>query len=90
MEIEKSLECLLTLIRTHKVLIYGTGYVGKRFFAALQLHNLNENVLGFVSENTDPIVCGLSNKCISSIEDRNVLICIAVHESILPEIVGKT
>lgn len=63
--------------------IYGTGFVAGRFYESLRNKNLVGNLKGFITtEILQKEFKGHNIKCISDIsKKKDVLICIAVHES---------
>lgn len=83
----KCAEDLIKLIHNKKVYIYGTGFVGKRFYHALQEQALEKNVISFVVTNkSEQRCCGLKVQSLSDITSAfrhdTDLVCIATHESI--------
>ncbi len=76
--------------RNNKLIIYGTGYVAHMFYKALKVHNLQANVLCCVTTyppEKNEVFEGIPVYGIQDINtNTNVLICIAVHESIRTEI----
>ncbi len=80
---------LIDSLKKHKILIYGAGYIAKRFYKAVCRIGAKDNVICFVTSNDQgirddeiPIIP------LSQIEyDQDMLICIAVHEAILTEII---
>lgn len=79
---------LLEVIRSTKFYIYGAGYVGRRFYQALQKYGLQENVYGFITtKETADTLMGLPINTIDKISIKeSTLICLAVHESLCQEI----
>ena len=87
-----STESLLTRLSKKRLVIYGTGFVGKKFLSALKQHNLYANITCFtVSENVksyDDEIEGIPVRYINELDEekKNMLFCIAVHESLVKEI----
>lgn len=81
-ELEKALN-------ENKVVIYGAGYVAKRFYESLIRRKIAKNVICFVtSKKGETNFCDLPVVTIDDLdEDRETLICVAVHESIKNEII---
>ena len=81
---------LLDAVREEGVLVYGTGFVARSLLAALDAHGLSERVEGFVvSSPQEPGAThvGLPLVGVDALAaDEPRLICVAVHESVLPEI----
>lgn len=82
---------LLALIAQQDIVIYGSGHIAGKFLKALKLYHYDKNVSCFVV--SDP---GQSDKTIEGIPVRatdwlaghqDMLVCIAVHESLRQEIV---
>lgn len=88
MEINNLAE-LQSNLESKKIVIYGAGYVADRFYQALKEHKLDTNVVCFVTSTS----CANRKSEIPTIEikqlekDANILVCIAVHESIKDEII---
>lgn len=86
------LDQLLDLLRERVILIYGAGNIAGRFYEALSIRDLAQNVGGFVVTNSQ----GKSEFCgqpvISPDEIRQgpeTFVCIAVHESVRDGIVRE-
>ena len=83
-------ETLIEFIRNNKISIYGTGYVAGKFYAALQLHRLTDQIEFFItSEGSREQYkrCDILSVKDNRICEKNILI--AVHESIKDEIIEK-
>ena len=80
---------LLDALKTHKVVIYGTGYVATRFYNSLKEYGVDGNVECFITtEGSKDTIDGKGILSIDKFENAaNIIICIAVHESIKDEIV---
>ncbi len=78
-------------IEAESVAIYGAGYVGKRFFGTLKEQGLAGKVRCFATTYGSEKECeGLpvfSIDELAKICKEDMLVCIAVHEVILPEII---
>lgn len=82
---------LLSILKERRIVIYGTGYVAMRFYRALGIHNLAENITCFavtdMKNQRDTVINGIKVQAIAEIEIvDDMMVCIAVHESIKPEI----
>ena len=87
-----SLEELYTYLENNRILIYGAGYIGDNiFYSGLKKKGLDYNVVSFVTTTgSDQKVDGLEVRCIDDIDSSDdYLICIAVHDSILQDIVDN-
>ena len=83
---------LLDLLKDKKIAIYGAGYVGKTFYKALSICGIAQNVECFIVSQTDPSqkgIYGIKIQSITEFKDRDdIVICLAVHETIKKEIIG--
>lgn len=85
-------ETLLKYLSQKRFVIYGTGFVGRRFLSALKQHGLYENIACFtISEcvtGQDDMIEGIPVRGVSELDERtkDMLFCIAVHESLAKEI----
>ena len=81
-------ETLIEFIRNNKISIYGTGYVAGKFYSALQLHRLTDQIEFFITSEGSR---EQYKKCdVLSVNDNRVRetnILVAVHESIKDKIV---
>lgn len=88
-----TLETCLDLLRKNKIVIYGTGYVGKKCLQALKKLGLESQILGYAkSTQALPQECidGISVRCISELaEYKDCLFCVAVHSSIKDEVIEE-
>jgi len=84
-----STENLLKVISSNNVIIYGAGYIARRFIRGLKKNNLDKKVIEVVTTNgSDEEIYGFKVKSIDSvIISEEDLICIAVHESIKDDII---
>lgn len=83
-------ETLIEFIRNNKISIYGTGYVAGKFYAALQLHRLTDQIDFFItSEGSEEQYkkCDVLSVNDNRVREANILV--AVHESIKDEIVDN-
>lgn len=73
----------------NKIVIYGAGYVAKRFYESLKKRGLAEKIECFVtSKEEKSIFCELPVASINNFSnEESTVICIAVHESIKDEII---
>lgn len=81
---------LLCILKTHRLMIFGAGYVASRFYGALKKHEINNNVTSFVTTSGSYLnIDGLSIISIDQIEpDEQIIICVAVHDSIKNDIIA--
>ncbi len=81
---------LISILSKNKIVIYGIGFVGLRFYDLLAGRGLEKNVGCFVVSNTNHIskeVRGVQVKAVHEINDReSCVVCVAVHETIKSEI----
>lgn len=80
---------LIDYIKSHKVVIYGAGYVAKRFYQSLKSHKLDGKVECFITTNGgENDVEDKKNIAIDKFKyDSSYMVCVAVHESIKDEII---
>ena len=81
---------LLKTLEDRKIVIYGAGYVAKRFYAALEKYNMEGKVKCFVtSKNSEENILGIASYTICQYmhEDEDI-ICIATHETLKEEIIS--
>lgn len=81
---------ILNIVRNYRIVIYGTGYVAMGFYKALAVWKLDSNIECFVVSQKEEALESLNGIDIKSIDefknDKNKIICIAVHEAIKNEI----
>lgn len=77
------------ILKNNEILIYGTGYLAKRFYKYLESTNLDNNCKNFISTfMVDNEIEGKSTCLVDDIEKRErTIICIAVHEILKDEII---
>ncbi len=85
---------LINLIKEKNVYIYGAGFVGERFYYALQKYGIGPEIRSFVvTEHSGIVCCGLKVQSLSDViqvfNHDTDLICIATHESICSQIVER-
>lgn len=82
---------LINILSTHKIAIYGAGYVATRFYESLKEHGLDGNVFSFVTTTDSALnIDGLPVRAINQLEaDERMIICVAVHESIKDDIIAN-
>ena len=76
---------LLETIANNDIAVYGTGYVAERFYMALQKRNLQHKIKCFVVTNSDESNTRFMEKPVEqldNIKEKDIYICIAVHEAI--------
>jgi len=80
---------LINVISNYKIMIFGAGYVAARFYGALKKHGINNNVISFVTTSgSNSNIDGLSIIPIDQLEaDKQIIICVAVHDSIKDDII---
>lgn len=74
----------------HEIVIYGTGYIGEKFYKVLQANQMEKNILCFVKSvySQGEVKFGFQVKSMGEVDVHpNTLICVAVHESNLNEVV---
>lgn len=73
-----------------KIIIYGTGHVARKFYKAMEMHGLGEQVQCFVRSRNVSEGESLEGVPVYGFEavhvEENTLICLAVHESLRDEI----
>lgn len=85
-------ECfkLIEIINNSNIIIYGTGYVARNFYTALQIRHLDHKVDCFtvtLPDKSKGNINGIPIKSIDNvIQTKGSYICIAVHEAIKDEI----
>lgn len=78
------------LLQNSKIIIYGTGYVANLFYASMKERKLSGNVEGFVTTTgNNQMIDNFPVKSIDEISnDRELLVCVAVHEALKDEIIN--
>ncbi|MDE7432051.1 MAG: hypothetical protein K2N34_09075 [Lachnospiraceae bacterium] len=89
MELKK----ILDMINGKKLIIYGTGFVAEHFYEGLSVRKKEGQVIAFAEtthlHKTEKLH-GVPVICVDEIpEEKDSLICIAVHESIRDEIIEE-
>lgn len=81
---------LIDLINNNNIAIYGKGFVAETFYATLQMRNLEKRVKYFVvtdKEKAYGTIQGIPVRSVMDIvNEKELLICIAVHEAIKDDI----
>lgn len=81
---------LIEIINNHNIIIYGTGYAARNFYAALQIRHLDHKVDCFavtLHDKAEGTINGIPIKPAENvIHKKGTYICIAVHEAIKNEI----
>lgn len=81
---------LIKIINENEVAIYGAGYAAKNFYTALKIRNMDKQVRCFIvtePEKAQGLIEGIPVRSVKDIvEEKNIYICIAVHEAIRDEI----
>lgn len=76
-------------LKKYQIIIYGTGYIADKFFKVLQMNQMESNLVCFVKSNASEGETK-NNYCVKNLKDvcigENTMVCIAVHESNLYEI----
>lgn len=76
---------LLEILANNDIAVYGTGYVAERFYMGLQKVNLQHKIKCFVVTNSTENDARFMDKPVEqldNLEEKDIYICIAVHESI--------
>ena len=81
---------ILERLQKNRIVIYGTGHVAHKFYKVLLHHGLQDQIQCFVRTgkvNEGETLEGIQVHCFEDIHvDEDMLICLAVHESIRSEI----
>ena len=81
---------LIDIIKNNKIVIYGAGYVAKNFYKALKVRGLCDRVVCFIVSEIGNGVEELYGIPVKEAKDlinqKDLYICIAVHETIRNEI----
>lgn len=82
---------LINILRKNKVVIYGAGYVATRFYQSLKEYGLENNVFSFVTTKGNNLnIEGLPIIKIDRLDfNEQIIVCIAVHESIKDDIIAN-
>ncbi|MCI8567059.1 MAG: hypothetical protein HFI39_12250 [Lachnospiraceae bacterium] len=92
MEQITSAEELLKRLHDSRIVIYGTGYVGKKFFQALKNNGLVQNVVSFAVSKVPADLTVIEGIQVHSIEHiafgDSVMVCVAVHEALKDKMIG--
>lgn len=84
----KSAVELLTILREKNIIIYGLGFQALRFYEALKIYGLDKKVQCFITSYLEetvkrPCIDGIPVEWVDNmVFDYNIMICIAMHESI--------
>lgn len=77
-------------LKKYQIIIYGTGYIADKFYKVLQMNHMEQNLVCFAKSSVVKGECKY-NFCVKNMQEikieSNTLVCIAVHESNLEEIV---
>lgn len=80
-------------LNNKKIVIFGTGYVAKKFYCALKNHHMEEQIVCCTNSFIKDEDMWLDNIPINKLEDinnvRDIVICVAVHYSIKDEIINR-
>ena len=80
---------ILQVLSENEIIVYGAGYVAENFYNVLKHNQLEKNIKCFVvSKPTEKKeLYGIKVKNVEEITEPNkYMFCIAVHESVLPDI----
>ncbi len=81
---------LIQLAAKQKIVIYGAGHIARKLLKVLKLYHYDENVLCFIvsdPEQNEKTIEGIPVKTIEwLVENKNILVYVAVHESLWDEI----
>jgi len=93
MEYGINVDELLKILSQKKIIIYGIGHVGMKFFYALKKHRLEKNIISFAVSTPLEGQSNIDGIPIRSIEEldnqESVIVCIAVHEAWKEKIAHK-
>lgn len=82
---------LLDYLKKSRIVIYGTGHVGKKFFWALRKNGLLQNTACFAVSEVSGNLSTVEGIPVRSIEDLSsedsILVCVAVHEALKDEMI---
>lgn len=83
---------LLEQIEKQSIAIYGAGHIAKKFLKAIELYQCKKNILCFVVsslEQSEKEIGGIPVRSLDWLaEHKDILVCIAVHESLRRDIVS--
>lgn len=83
---------LLDIFTNNKIIIYGNGHVGRKFYKALKMHHIEKNILCFAvsyQKENQAEINGIPVREIEKINEKEIaIICIAVHEVLKDEIIN--
>lgn len=89
MEQITSVDELREYLQKNRIVIYGSGHVGRKFFQALKSCGLKQNIVCFaVSESLEDLteLEGIPVKRIQNLRDVDAIyVCVAVHEALKDE-----
>ena len=87
--VKKPMEIMdvLHLIKTRQFVIYGNGYIARRFYNIIKNLGLEHNVLNVAISEANPDDIGVDGKFLCSIKDigRDAFIVLAVHDAVADE-----
>lgn len=75
---------LLEILANNDIVVYGTGYVAERFYMGLEKRHLQHKIKCFVVTNRDENNVRFMGKLVEQLDDleeKDIYICIAVHEA---------
>lgn len=85
----QTVEEIISILKTKKLVVYGTGFVAKRFYEVMQENGLEDNISYYIV--TNPTVLEFQGKKVIGIMDYKStdeeIIIVAVHEAVLEEII---
>lgn len=81
---------LISIIKDNDIAIYGAGYAAQNFYMALQLRDLDKRVKCFIvtdSGKAQGLINGIPIRAaVDVVKEKNIYICVAVHEAVKNEI----
>ncbi len=86
------IDTLLDMLSKNKIIIYGSGHVGIKFYNALKMHHLEKNVLCFAvshQKEKQQEINAIPVREITKIDEKELaVVCIATHEVLKDEIIN--
>ena len=85
------IEELQERLQTSRIVIYGTGHIGKKFFRALRKNGFEQNIVCFAASQNPSDLVEIEGIPIRGPECLNVadslLVCVVVHEALRDEMI---
>ncbi len=82
---------IIDILNRNQIVVYGVGYIAKRFYNALKHYNLERNVICFITSSGEgEEIDGVPVERYShDTLNKDALVCVAVHDSIKDPIIDK-